>query len=288
MISVDSHFEPLQPISKVTLAVKDTIVSPVLCYSSSINKETLKSLDEATKVTLAAVLKTVTKTKSDSGSQQPFGAYYDELCSSLANLPLLETKDGNIKRESKQTRHYNEFKPGSIVGEVLSKGQEILSSGGHSIPEDSLDTKKGSKKSKDTNMKNINEVVPPAKVYDWFTELVDDDQEILEAVNLKFIEELLGWAGLNFKKICKNSEPLPALEMVILRFPSSQRKEFTLIKISLRCWAQFEITKVSETQKSGLTGEYVTKHFLPRTSVITSLKEEVKSKVISEIEAIFN
>ncbi|KAJ7841240.1 hypothetical protein B0H13DRAFT_2365853 [Mycena leptocephala] len=77
------------------------------------------------------------------------------------------------------------------------------------------------------------------------------------------------------------------VDIGVLRFPDIDHPHFKLYHIRLVAWSDSRRILFVQKDVNGITGEFNSRIFRPRSSVIQGLTEDVKKKAIREAENLF-
>ena len=214
-----------------------------------LNSSTVRDLDDNTKVMIAGAVRKLNKLPEKT---------WDSAISSMMQNPVIEAvPDGAVNRSDK----------------VIKNGAgDFMVPGG------------------DPNPTTFEEVQK------WFKELVND-QDVLDTckIDTALIANVVAKSGgaittleALFGKQREYHEHV-LIDIGVLRFPDPDDKCFKLYHLKLTAWldTKRERTRLTEHNVCGITGEYRSKKFRPRDSVIGGLNETKRSEVISEAEALF-
>ncbi|KAK4183870.1 hypothetical protein QBC35DRAFT_477779 [Podospora australis] len=134
------------------------------------------------------------------------------------------------------------------------------------------------------------------EVKSWFTKLIADD-DVLEstkiASDIDVLSEIVAKTGATVDSFesffAKNEHHEQTLvDIGVLRFPDIDRPFFKLYRIKLVAWSDSSRVLFHQVDKNGITGEFNSRIFRPRPSVIESLSAPARAKAIDYANALFD
>ncbi|KAF9562411.1 hypothetical protein CPC08DRAFT_722278 [Agrocybe pediades] len=212
-------------------------------------KVSLSKLDDNVKIMITGTLKTLSKL-------EPSERSYESVLGSLTRNPLMETVASS---------------------EIIKRADKIFKDDTHFMKVD-------------------------WKVQAWFNSVIDDKEtvaasgitrKVLEdvvALSSHFIKESSIFEGLSEvieTPVKKEKFEKTILDITFLRFPTEKSPMFKLNHIVLHEWTQYEKIALLEKQTTGITCDYVSREFKPRTTTLDALKPETREGAIKQAE-LFN
>lgn len=281
-LTLSSVFPSRAPDALKTITVQRGSQSPLVLLDSNLDKHQAADLSENTKLIVVGMTKSLSKLQERN---------WESLSQSFKQSPLLEQlPDSEFNSSTQLAKHFNAFTPALLAKDPLVKMFLDHNPQYASLlkqVEENLDTlSKTVSGDQETNLKNIDKTITPQEIQVWFEQLVKNNPVILGNINPTFYTEILAWIGANLLDLSKK-ESLPILDLAIVQYPSTTSPYFELISVKVNLWAQVTKTTVSTTKKAGLSGDFIVQKFGPRTSILESLKPEVKAKALGEIIGLF-
>ncbi|KAF4622309.1 hypothetical protein D9613_009054 [Agrocybe pediades] len=222
-------------------------------------KVSLAKLDDNVKIMITGTLKTLSKL-------EPSERSYDSVLGSLTRNPLMETVASS---------------------EIIKRADKILKD--------------------DTHFMKVDWKVPDAsaiaKVQEWFNSVIDDKETVaasgvtgkvlkdVVALSSHFIKESSIFEGLSEvieTPVKKEKFEKTILDITFLHFPTEKSPVFKLNHIIIHEWTQYEKIALLEQQTTGITCDYVSREFKPRTTTLDALKLETREGAIKQAEELFN
>ncbi|CAM9369878.1 unnamed protein product [Discosporangium mesarthrocarpum] len=126
------------------------------------------------------------------------------------------------------------------------------------------------------------------KVCSWFVNPVKD-QDVIDLKILVNIVASIGAAVDSLETFFAKHEfhELMVIEVGVIRYPDIEYPYFKVYRIKLTAWSDSSRVLPVWSNKNGMTGEFLSRKFQPRASVMAGLKGEKKEKAIEEAENLF-
>ncbi|KAF4622191.1 hypothetical protein D9613_009427 [Agrocybe pediades] len=127
----------------------------------------------------------------------------------------------------------------------------------------------------------------------WFTKLISDEDVLKSTkIDIKVLANIVAQTGATvdcFASLISKTErhEKTIVDIGVLRFPDQDRPHFQLYRIQLHAWSQSKRVVMVQDDSNGITGEYFSRNFRPRKSVIDGLKPETQALAIKQAEDIF-
>ncbi|KAJ7819293.1 hypothetical protein B0H13DRAFT_2378462 [Mycena leptocephala] len=131
------------------------------------------------------------------------------------------------------------------------------------------------------------------EVENWFIDLINDDDVLKStAIDIKVMAHIVAQTGATIDSfpalIYKNEyHEKTMVDIGVLRFPDIDHPHFKLYHIRLVAWSDSRRILFVQKDVNGITGEFNSRIFRPRASVIQGLTEDIKKKAIKEAEDLF-
>ncbi|KAJ7839489.1 hypothetical protein B0H13DRAFT_1911236 [Mycena leptocephala] len=131
------------------------------------------------------------------------------------------------------------------------------------------------------------------EVENWFIDLINDDDVLKStAIDIKVMAHIVAQTGATIDSfpalIYKNEyHEKTMVDIGVLRFPDIDHPHFKLYHIRLVAWSDSRRILFVQKDVNGITGEFNSRIFRPRASVIEGLTADVKKKAIKEAEDLF-
>ncbi|KAJ7874850.1 hypothetical protein B0H13DRAFT_2348419 [Mycena leptocephala] len=131
------------------------------------------------------------------------------------------------------------------------------------------------------------------EVENWFIDLINDDDVLKStAIDIKVMAHIVTQTGATIDSfpalIYKNEyQEKTMVGIGVLRFPDIDHSHFKLYHIQLVVWSDSRRILFVQKDVNGITGEFNSRVFRPRASVIQGLTEDIKKKAIKEAEDLF-
>jgi len=131
------------------------------------------------------------------------------------------------------------------------------------------------------------------EVESWFVKFIND-QDVLDStkIDIHVLANIVAQTGATidsfctfFGKIEKHEKTL--VDIGVLRFPDVDHPHFQVYRIKLHAWSQSIRILYHQDDTNGITGEYSSRKFKPRQSVIDGLKPETQKLAIQQAEDFF-
>lgn len=132
------------------------------------------------------------------------------------------------------------------------------------------------------------------EVKTWFVKLISDD-DVLQStrIDIDVLARIVAQTGATitsfetfFAKTEHHEQTL--IDIGVLRFPDIDHPYFKLYRIKLVAWSDSTRILFHQEDKNGITGEYNSRIFRPRQSVIDGLTESARAKAIAAANAMFD
>ncbi|KAJ7915222.1 hypothetical protein B0H13DRAFT_2324595 [Mycena leptocephala] len=112
------------------------------------------------------------------------------------------------------------------------------------------------------------------------------------AIDIKVMAHIVAQTGATIDSfpalIYKNEyHEKTMVDIGVLRFPDIDHPHFKLYHIRLVAWSDSRRILFVQKDVNGITGEFNSRIFRPRASVIQGLTEDIKKKAIKEAEDLF-
>jgi len=131
------------------------------------------------------------------------------------------------------------------------------------------------------------------EVETWFINLIQDDDVLKStAIDIKVMANIVAQTGAtidSFEALIYKNEyhEKTMVDIGVLRFPDIDHPHFKLYRIQLIAWSDSTRVLFVQKDKNGITGEFNSRVFKPRASVINELSGTVKKQAIQEAEDLF-
>ncbi|KDR77776.1 hypothetical protein GALMADRAFT_210023 [Galerina marginata CBS 339.88] len=131
------------------------------------------------------------------------------------------------------------------------------------------------------------------EVQAWFVGLISD-KDVLDStkIDIHVLGEIVAQTGATVDSFetffgKKERHEKTIVDIGVLRFPDQDRPHFQVYRIQLHAWSQSNRVLFVQEDTNGITGEYYSRNFKPRDSVIVGLRAETKQKAIQQAEDMF-
>ncbi|KAJ7083763.1 hypothetical protein C8R44DRAFT_991939 [Mycena epipterygia] len=131
------------------------------------------------------------------------------------------------------------------------------------------------------------------EVETWFINLIQDDDVLKStSIDIKVMANIVAQTGATIDSfptvIYKNEYHEKTLvDIGVLRFPDIDHPHFKLYRIKLIAWSDSRRILFVQKDENGITGEFNSRIFKPRASIIHELSESVKKQAVKEAEDLF-
>ncbi|KAJ7915181.1 hypothetical protein B0H13DRAFT_1872275 [Mycena leptocephala] len=131
------------------------------------------------------------------------------------------------------------------------------------------------------------------EVENWFIKLINDDDVLKStAIDVKVMAHIVAQTGATIDSfpalIYKNEyHEKFMVDIGVIRFPDTDHPHFKLYRIRMVAWSDSRRILFVQKDVNGITGEFNSRIFRPRTSVIHGLTEPIKTEAIKEAENLF-
>ncbi|KAJ6568538.1 hypothetical protein B0H19DRAFT_1065364 [Mycena capillaripes] len=131
------------------------------------------------------------------------------------------------------------------------------------------------------------------EVEPWFINLIQDNDVLKSSrINIGVMGNIVALTGATIDSfppaIYKNEYHEKTLvDIDVLCFPDIEHPHFKLFHIKLIAWSDSTRIMFAQNDMNGITGEFNSRIFNPRASVIAGLTESVKQQAIKEAENLF-
>ncbi|KAH7110726.1 hypothetical protein EDB81DRAFT_926865 [Dactylonectria macrodidyma] len=132
------------------------------------------------------------------------------------------------------------------------------------------------------------------EVQTWFSNLISD-ADVLEStkIDIDVLANIVAQTGAtvdSFESFFAKDEhhEQTLIDIGVLRFPDIDRPFFKLYRIKLVAWSDSSRILFHQEDRNGITGEFNSRIFRPRASVINSLTESARGKAIAAANALFD
>ncbi|KAJ7200675.1 hypothetical protein B0H12DRAFT_1036650 [Mycena haematopus] len=131
------------------------------------------------------------------------------------------------------------------------------------------------------------------EVETWFINLINDDDVLKStAIDIKVMAHIVAQTGATIDSfpalIYKNEyHEKTMVDVGVLRFPDIEHPYFKLYRIQLIAWSDSRRILFVQKDENGITGEFNSRIFRPRVSIIQELSASVKEQAIKEGEDLF-
>jgi len=128
----------------------------------------------------------------------------------------------------------------------------------------------------------------------WFQTLISDE-DVLKDIrfDINVLASVVAKTKVTIDSIQsfftqKEYHEQPLVDITVLRFPDAAHPYFKLYQIKLVAWVDSTRTLAHQTDKLGLTGEFTSKVFRPRSTVIEGLSESARASALVSASALFD
>jgi len=127
----------------------------------------------------------------------------------------------------------------------------------------------------------------------WFDKLISD-RGIREAtkIDINVVAKIVAQTGATvtgFLSVFKKEEyhERVLVDIGVLRFPEPSHPFIKFYRIQLKAWSYCDRVLANQEYRNGITGEFNSRRFRPRKSVIDELSSAVLQKGVDEAESLF-
>jgi len=130
------------------------------------------------------------------------------------------------------------------------------------------------------------------EVKSWFVSLIADD-DILKAtsIDIKVMADIVATTGTIVESLAglfaHQYKEKTMIDIGVLRFPDIENPYFKLYRIKLVAWSDSSRLLFHTSDKNGITGEFNSKIFRPRESVISGMRKDLVAKAVASVEDLF-
>ncbi|KAJ6457703.1 hypothetical protein C8R45DRAFT_1110451 [Mycena sanguinolenta] len=145
----------------------------------------------------------------------------------------------------------------------------------------------------ETNVFLIDGSPDPNVVETWFINLIQDDDVLKSTqIDIKVMASIVAQTGAtidSFPAVFYKNEyhEKTMVDIGVLRFPDIEHPYFKLYRIQLIAWSDSRRILFVQKDANGITGEFNSRIFRPRDSIIKELSESVKKQAVKEAEDLF-
>ncbi|KAI0654173.1 hypothetical protein C8Q70DRAFT_937231 [Cubamyces menziesii] len=215
----------------------------------ALTKEDVKAMDEQLKVMISGTMRALEKER-----QKGESISWETVVSVMSQNPLLEPFEDEIVRSDKLIKEGNSF-------------FKFDGSPDHAIVE---------------------------QVNSWFATLVQDE-DVLKGthIDINVMAAIVAQTGAMVNSLgsllyMKEEHQKTLVDIGVLRFPDLDNPYFKVYRIRLVAWSRSARVLVAQQDKNGIVGEFASRRFRPRKSVIEKLPRKTVDKAIVEAEALFS
>lgn len=132
------------------------------------------------------------------------------------------------------------------------------------------------------------------EVNTWFVNLIKDD-DVLQStkIDINVLARIVAQTGAAietfeqfFAKNARHEKTM--IDIGVLRFPDIDRPYFKLYRIKVSAWSDCSRILFVQEDKNGITGEFNSRIFRPRASVMAGMTDDARKKAIQEANAMFD
>ncbi|BBN08865.1 hypothetical protein MPTK1_4g15100 [Marchantia polymorpha subsp. ruderalis] len=132
------------------------------------------------------------------------------------------------------------------------------------------------------------------EVKSWFSKLIDDEDVLNQTkIDINTLAKIVAQSGAavdSFEafwvKHEKHEQTL--VDIGVLRFPDLEHPYFKLYRIKLTAWADSSRILFHQEDRNGITGEFNSRKFRPRESIMRELTKETREKARLRAESLFD
>ncbi|KAI0330041.1 hypothetical protein GY45DRAFT_795182 [Cubamyces sp. BRFM 1775] len=132
------------------------------------------------------------------------------------------------------------------------------------------------------------------QVNSWFAALIQDEDVLKSThIDINVMGAIVAQTGAMVNSIgsllyMKEEHRKTLVDIGVLRFPDLDNPFFKVYRIKLVAWSRSARVLVAQQDKNGIVGEFASRRFRPRKSVMDKLSRNTVNKAVAEAEALFS
>ncbi|CAN0189004.1 unnamed protein product [Discosporangium mesarthrocarpum] len=120
------------------------------------------------------------------------------------------------------------------------------------------------------------------EVHTWFMYLIKDTDVIdSTGTDINVLADIVTSTGT---AVSPTNTMSGLIEIGVLRYPDIENLFYKLYRIKFTAWSNCSRVLFLESDKNGITGEFRSRKFKARQSVIAGVREEIRKKAVDEAE----